>query len=170
MIFKKNGSSIENDNKESDIKLSERYSPEVKKKIFSSSHNVFSKTNFHKQETISPNNLINTDVTSLSKLKNMNKASPVKLHAIGSEIKNSNSQEKNSENENNNNNFRNSDFTLYDCGVNINKGKNDNDNNDDNNCKFANDNDKNEYKGNGSNNWNGNNNVEEKEKYNPFSK
>jgi len=90
MIFKKNDSTnLENIKHEPDNRINERYSPDIKKKS-SPLFNTFKGINFNKQDKDNTNNLINTDVTSLAKLKNMNKASPIKLHAITSSNDNNN--------------------------------------------------------------------------------
>jgi hypothetical protein len=134
MIFKKNGLCIENIKQESENKIDERYSSDIKKKLISSSYNTFTNINFLKQEKDQTNtNQINSDGTSLPKLKNMNKASPVKLHAINLQNENNiniiNLKNLNKEELYDNEDNRNSDFFLNYNNSNSTNNNYDNNNN-----------------------------------------
>jgi hypothetical protein len=88
MIFKKNGSSIEDIKGESEKKNNDpKNFPKIKKAAFSfstsSTYNSLKYTNFQKKEKDKKTNLINTEIKLLSlvKLENKNSSSPVKLQA-----------------------------------------------------------------------------------------
>lgn len=125
MIFKKNGSNeVENSKQENENKFSDRYSPEIKKKLFSSSHNFFTNKNLKNSElnnNTKTNNFFNTDITSLSKLKNINKASPIKLHAIKDDQSNKIELENCNEKKNNNNNNSENSVSFQEEDMNINE-------------------------------------------------
>jgi hypothetical protein len=142
MIFKKNGSCIENIKQESENKIEDRYSLDVKKKQFISTCNTFTSINFHKQERdLTNTNQINSEVSTLPKLRNLNNASPVKLHAINLQNENniniinlkSFNKEEIDQIENNansdshlNNNNSNDNYNTYDNNNNDTRNKEDN--------------------------------------------